>query len=200
LKLTVFSVLDSDPFFEKLPHLVRLECHILRKLNKRFRNLLPKERFAIYGFQVELFDDWRVESNPKNTREKADFAFHTPKGNRFFVSWGDLKDATKRFSSLQEHRDSSIKRLKTGQVSNVSVTESRGDQINGHPALFSHVIAEINQGMFSKRKDQREMWSAHFYCEDKSRYYIIYSLVGDSTEFQNMNSAFFELAKSTVCH
>ncbi|MGI0079291.1 MAG: hypothetical protein ACRECH_06675 [Nitrososphaerales archaeon] len=161
---------------------------------------MGRENFAFYGFQASIPDDWRVEINPKNTREKTDIAFHTPKGNRFFVSWGKLDDATKRFSSLKEHRDASVKKIRSGQVTKVSVSDSRDDIVNGHSAIFSRVTAEVNSGMFSKRVEEKDMWSAHFYCPQKSRYYVVYCLVRDPKEYENMSSTFADMAKSAVCH
>ncbi len=161
---------------------------------------MGREIFAAYGLQVAIFDDWRIEANPKNTREKADFAFHTPKGNKFFVSWGNIEDATKRFSSLKEHRDASVKQLRTGQVTKVTVLDSRDDLVNGHAALLSHVSAEVSAGMFSKKTEEKDMWSAHFYCPEKSRYYIIYCLLRDPSEYPNIGDVFSEVAKSALCH
>ncbi len=161
---------------------------------------MDKESFAMYGLELAIFADWRVEMNPKNTREKADIAFHTPKGSRFFVSWGNLEDATKRFANLKEHRDASVKQLRTGQVTNVRVLDSRDDLINGHHALLSHIGAEVSAGMFSKKIQEKEIWSAHFYCPEKTRYYIIYCLLQDPSEYQNIGEIFAETVKSTVCH
>ena len=74
--------------------------------------------------------------NPKDSRRKGDVAFHSPKGNRFFVSWGILEDANKRFKSLDEHRDKSIKQVSKGpDVAKVDIADSREDQISGHRAL-----------------------------------------------------------------
>lgn len=161
---------------------------------------MGKENFAFYGLQVSIHDVWRVEINPKNTREKTDVAFHTPKGNRFFVSWGKLEDATKRFSSLKEHRDASVKQIRSGQVTKVSIDDSREDIINGHSAIFSRVTAELNSGMFSKRVEEKDMWSAHFYCPESRRYYVAYCLLRDTTEYEDMGIVFTEMVKSAVCH
>jgi hypothetical protein len=45
-----------------------------------------------------------VEFNPKGDRIKGDVAFHTPKKNRIFISWGPLEEANKRFKTVQERR------------------------------------------------------------------------------------------------
>jgi hypothetical protein len=49
-----------------------------------------REVFAVYGFGLRIPNDWRVEFNPKGDRIKGDVAFHTPKKNRIFISWGPL--------------------------------------------------------------------------------------------------------------
>jgi hypothetical protein len=163
---------------------------------------LAKERFAIYGFELEVPDDWRVEVNPKGTRKKGDVAFHTSKGNRFFISWGDLESANKRFKTLDEHRDWSTKQVGKGpDVKKVNVEDSREVQIGGHRALLSHVTADVRAGGFMSRGSmQRSMWSVHFYCPEQNRYYVIYSLQRDPEEFPDFSSAFDSLWKTAACH
>ncbi len=159
------------------------------------------EKFAIYGFQMEIPNDWRIEVNPKSTRQKGDVAFHSPKGNRFFVSWGKLEDASKRFDSLEQHRDSNVKKIKKGQdVKQVDLGKSFEAQINGHRALFTEVRAEVRQGMFGRGSYSREMWSVHLYCENVQRYYVIYCLLRDPTEYEDYSKIFKSMAMSLVCH
>ena len=178
--------------------------HLLTALlypKARASTKLAKEAFALYGFEAEIPSDWRVELNPKSNRHKGDVVFHSAKGNRFFVSWGELEDAKKKFKTLEEQRDKSINQLKKGpDVKLVMVSDSREDQIGGHRALFSHVAASVKQGMMSKRISERDMWSAHFYCPEISRYYVIYSLLRDSQEYPEFGPVFDSFAKSFSCH
>ncbi len=135
--------------------------------------------------------------NPKSTRRKGDVAFHSPKGNRFFVSWGALEDANKRFRSLDEHRDSSIKQVGKGpDVRKVDVTDSKEDQVGGHRALYSHVTADVRGGFMARKAAERDMWSIHFYCPEQSRFYVVYSLLRDKEEYPDFSSVFGSLSRS----
>jgi len=162
---------------------------------------LAKEKFAVYGFQLEILPDWRVEMNPKTTREKGDVVFHSQKGNRFFVSWGALDEATKRFHSLEEHRDKSVNQIKRGpDVNSIEVSDQREEIICGHKALITHVSATIKSGFVSKNVAQRDIWSIHLYCPNTSRYYVIYSMQRDSEEYPNFSGVFHSFTKTFVCH
>jgi hypothetical protein len=159
------------------------------------------EKFAVYGFQLDIPENWRIELNPKATREKGDVAFHSPKGNRFFVSWGNLANAKKHFATLEAHRDNNIKKIKKGQdVRQVDLGQSYEVKINGHQALFTEVRATIRQGMFGRGAYVREMWSTHLYCENRERYFVIYCLLRDPGEYEDYSKVFKSMALSLVCH
>jgi len=163
--------------------------------------IIGKEKFALYGIELEIPSDWRVEFNPKGTRKKADVVFQSPHGNRFFVSWGPLADAQKKFKSLEEHRDFGIKRVKKGpDVRSTEVTDLNEIQIDGHRALLSHVSAKLQRGMMSRGVSQRDIWSIHFYCPEMSRYYVVYSMQRESEEFENLSAVFRSLADGMKCH
>jgi len=160
-----------------------------------------KEKFAVYGAEVEIPADWRVEFNPKGTRKKADVVFQSPHGNRFFVSWGPLEEAQKKFKTLEEHRDYGIKRIKKGpDVRSAEVSDLNELQIDGHRALMSHVNAKLQRGMMSRGVSSRDIWSIHFYCPQTSRYYVVYSMQRESDEFDDLSAIFRSLADSMKCH
>ncbi len=160
-----------------------------------------KEKFAVYGIELEIPADWRVEFNPKGTRKKADVVFQSPQGNRFFVSWGPLDDAQRKFKTLEEHRDYGIQRVKKGpDVKSIDVSNLNELQIDGHRALLSHVTAKLQRGMMSRGTIHRDIWSIHFYCPETSRYYVVYSMQRDSDEFEDLSTVFRSLADGIKCH
>ena len=162
---------------------------------------VSKERFALYGLELQIPSNFRVEVNPKGSRAKGDIVFQSPRGNRFFVSWGPLDAATKRFKTLEEHRDANIKRVQKGpDVKSIEVTDLNEINVGGHRALTSHVSAQVRQGMMSRGVAKREIWSIHFYCEPSSRYYVVYCMERDQGEFEDIKSAFNAIANSVSCH
>ena len=162
---------------------------------------METEKFALYGFEVLIPSGWRVEFNPKGTREKGDVVFQSQKGNRFFISWGKLEDALKKFKSLEEHRDNSISQLKKGTgVKNVNVTDLHEIQICGHRALMSRVTAEIQSGMMSKKVSEKNLWAMHLHCPVVARYYVLFDTERDPDEIEDMGGVFDSYAKSMVCH
>ena len=165
------------------------------------QDVAEREKFALYGFEIEIYDDWRVELNPKSSRLKGDVAFHTPKANRFFVSWGVLGEATKRFKTLDEHRDWNVKRVgKSPDVRKVELSETREERIGGHRALFSHLTADVRSGFMARNAASRNMWSIHLYCPENERFYTVYSLLRDPQEFPDFTTMFNSVTRSFVCH
>ncbi len=144
--------------------------------------------------------DWRIEMDPKTTRSKGNVAFHTPLKNLFYVSWGPLEEATRRFKSLEEQRDHSISQVTKGpDVKSHTVTDQKEERVGGHRVLFSHVESELKGGLLGKSAGRRHIWSAHFYCEESKRFYVIYTLVKDRTEFEDHGAVFSSLVKSFAC-
>ncbi len=163
--------------------------------------IVGKEKFAMYGMEVEIPADWRVEFNPKGNRKKGDVVFQSPGGNRFFVSWGPLDEAQKRFKTLEDHRDYGIKRVQKGpDVRSTEVSDLSEIQIDGHKALVSHVAAKIQRGMMSRGVSQRDIWSVHFHCPNTSRYYVIYSMQRDAAEYEDIRVVFNSLIRTVACH
>ncbi|MGI0091837.1 MAG: hypothetical protein ACREBS_09015 [Nitrososphaerales archaeon] len=159
------------------------------------------EKFALYGFEIEIPSDWRVEVNPKSTRVKGDAAFQSQKGNRVFVSWGPLEEATRRFKTLEAHRDSSLDQVKKGSdVKSLDVSDLKEVQVCTHRALMTHVSAQIRSGMMGRNTSRRDIWSIHFYCPNISRYYVMFSMERDAEEFEDMGQVFSSFAKTMVCH
>ncbi len=158
------------------------------------------EKFALYGFELMIPSDWSIELNPKSSRKKGDVAFQSQKGNRVFVSWGSLEDA-KQFKTLEEHRDGSLKQVKKGSdVKSFAVSDLKETQIAGHRALVSHVSTEIRTGVMGRNVASRDIWSVHFHCTNLSRYYVLFSMERDPTEFEDMGPVFDAFAKTMVCH
>lgn len=155
----------------------------------------------MYGFEISIPNDWRIEVNSKSTRERGDVAFHSKLGNRFFISWGNLADVQKRFKSLEEHRDRNVKQISRGpDVKNVKMVDSHEEQIRGHTALFSYVAIDVKAGMISRRTYERELWSLHLHCPDSLRYYVVYCLLRDPSEYEEFPAIFNSVAKSLTCH
>lgn len=161
---------------------------------------MANEKFAVYGFEIAIPSDWRVELNPKSTREKGDVAFQSNKGNRVFVSWGPLVEA-QRFKTLEEHRDSSLNQVKKGSdVKTVDVSDLKETSICGHRALVSHISALIRSGVMGRNTASRDIWSVHFHCPKALRYYVIFSMERDSSEFEDMGPVLESFVSTMVCH
>jgi len=161
------------------------------------------ERFSAYGLGVDIPDDWRIEFNPKSMREKGDVAFHSPHNNAFFVSWGKLDDAQRRFESLEQQRDESVKRVKSNpNVAMAKVELSSNEMINGHDGIVSKMVTQKRRGgMLSRSQDPpHDVWTAHLHCQQSSRYYVVYWDIRDSGEYPDVEERFRAIVRSFTCH
>jgi hypothetical protein len=159
------------------------------------------EEFAFYGFKLNIPKTFRVEFNPKGSRERCDVVFHSPKRNRIYVSWGPLEAAQKRFKTLEEHRDYAISELKKARgVRSLSVVESSESTVCGHRVLTTRVSAHPSGGILAPRQPEREMSSAHFYCKEGNRYYVMYSILNFPPEYSDFEEVFDSVVRSAHCH
>lgn len=155
----------------------------------------------MYGIEVKIPNDWRIEVNSKSTREGGDVAFHSKLGNRFFLTWGNLGNVEKRFKTLDEHRDKNVRQLSRGpDVKEVKIAGSHEERILGHRSLLTYVLIDVKVGMISRRTYERELLSAHLHCPNSSRYYVVYCLLRDPTEYEDFPAVFNSVARSLVCH
>jgi hypothetical protein len=159
------------------------------------------EKFAAYGFILDVPDDWRIEFNAKNTRQKGDVAFHSPANNVFFLSWGKLEDAQKRFKSLEIHRDETLKRVRSNpNVKRVDIVFSEKQAISSHEGIMSKVEAQKRRGMISRDEPTNDIWSVHFYCPEMGRYYVAYWNINDKDEYPGAEAKFRDIVQSIACH
>lgn len=159
------------------------------------------EVFAVYGFKLRVPDEWRVEFNPKGSREKGDVAFHSPKKNRIFISWGVLEEANKRFKTIEEQRDWGVQQMKKARdIRDAEVSDSKTIQVCGHRALVSQVTARGGGGFLSPKRPDRVVSSMYLYCPNRSRFYILYSSPNYPDEYADFPKLFERVAQSLVCH
>src|SRR3989442_8621983 len=118
------------------------------------------EKFSAYGFQVEIPEDWRIEFNAKNSRQRGDVAFHSPKNNVFFVSWGKLEDAQRRFRNLEGHRDETIKRFRSDpNMKSGGNVRSALENLSTHEGVVSRVVGRRRPGFIRRLGSNPKVWS-----------------------------------------
>ena len=160
------------------------------------------EKFSAYGLGLDIPDDWRIEFNPKNTREKGDVAFHSPHNNVLFVSWGKLEAAQHRFKTLEQQRDESVKRVRRNpNIQKAEVESSSKEQVSGHEAILSKMVAQRRRGFMSRRDDPaHDIWLLHLHCPQSSRFYVVYWDIRDREEYPDAAERFQAIAQTFACH
>jgi len=167
-------------------------------------NMLEYESFSVYGFHVVYPTTWKIEFDPKSDRLKGDVAFKSPEKENIFLSWGSLEKAKKRYSSLEEHANDSIDRIKKNpRVRKVETSQTKDTRIQSHKALFSLVKVTFSTPSllpFTKTKEEvQEVRCMHLHCETSERYYVIYGAIALSKS-QEHEAIFNNMMKSFKCH
>jgi hypothetical protein len=166
--------------------------------------MLEYEPFSIYEFHTVYPATWKVELNPKSDRKEGDVAFKSPERENFFVSWGPLEKAKKKYSSLEEHADDPFRRIKKNpSVRKVEFIQKTVMEINSHKAIFSHAkvtLSKPNIIPFTKDKTaEREIRCMHIDCEPTGRYFVVYGEMA-SDKASEYGEVFENMVKSFLCH
>jgi hypothetical protein len=162
------------------------------------------ESFCIYGFRTVYPVTWKIELDPKSERSEGNVTFKSPEKANIVVSWGHLKKAKKKYSSLEEHVRDSIDRIKKDKkVKKVELVQTKNIQVNSHKAIFSHIRIIFSMPKllpFGKAKTcEQEVHSLHFYCQPSRRYFVVYGVATSDKSLQQ-GRIFEDIVKSFVCH
>jgi len=162
------------------------------------------ESFCIYGFCTVCPTAWKVELNPKSDRSEGDVAFKSPERENIFVSWGPLEKAKKRYSSLEEHADDPLKRIKKNSgVKEVKLAKRKVVQLSSHDAVISYIKVVLSKPSllpFAKGKtEEREVRCMHIHCEPSERYFVLYGEIASDKSLEQ-GEIFENMIKSFSCH
>ncbi|MEM3799727.1 MAG: hypothetical protein QXH56_06535 [Thermoprotei archaeon] len=141
------------------------------------------EVYSAYGVSIFYPEGWRVELNPTSKKLEGDVVFHSPEKDKLYVSWGPLDKAKRRFGSVEKHAEYSVERIRRSRdVSGFEVSESVRSDVNGHEAVFMSVRFNVSQPSvfgFKGKPSPKSVYSMHLYCEDSSRYLVVYTLLNE---------------------
>jgi hypothetical protein len=159
------------------------------------------ERFSIYSFELDYPSACKVELNPKSKREQGDVAFKIAPGYIIFLSWGPMEKIQGKFSSPSEHATFSLERVrKSGSTRNFKELERKPVDLNGHEAIFTHVVMEpMRRGFFGKGPDPQEVRSFHVHCSDSSRYFVLYGSIA-AARSEEQEAVIQHMLESLSCH
>lgn len=160
------------------------------------------ENFAVYMFSMDYPEVCRIEFNPKSMKQKGDVVFHFPDREKFFVSWGKLDEAKKKFATVEDQAEKSLKAVSKGaQTKTIERVKQDSMKVNSHNAVYNHVrMAEPSRGFFpSKQKTLRNILSIHLHCEPTSRFFVLYAMPSRSAP-EDFGDLFLEMAHTFECH
>jgi hypothetical protein len=160
--------------------------------------------FTMYGFFTTYPNEWKIELDPKSAGNKGNVAFKSADKMNILISWGPLEEAKKKYASADEFASEALKRIGASrEMKKVELIQSTMLETNSHPANFTHVkMIRSQPGLlgFSKAKgEELEIRSAHIYCNDSNRYFVIYGMV-EADKSSQQKEIFEEMIKSFKCH
>ena len=142
----------------------------------------------------------RLEFNPKSKRDSGDIAFHFPDKDKVFLSWGELEKARKKFDAVEKFAESSIKQVKNESKTFERVTPY-SITLNSHDAIYNQTsLSQQSPLLFGagRKPMKRGTYSVHLFCEESSRFFVIYSLSGCTDE--SFKEIFMKIVNSFRCH
>jgi hypothetical protein len=160
------------------------------------------ESFAVYMFSMDYPEVCRIEFNPKSMKQRGDVVFHFPDREKMFVSWGKLDVAQKKFATLEEQAEKSLKAAsKSTQTKTMERIKKDSIEVNSHKAIYNHVrMEETSRGFFpSKHKMLRDVLSIHLHCEPTSRYFVLYAMPTRNAP-EDFGDLFLDMADTFECH
>jgi len=153
-------------------------------------------------FSMDYPEVCRIEFNPKSVKQRGDVVFHFPDREKLFVSWGQLDIAQKKFATLEEQAEKSLKAASKGtQTKNMERIKQDSIKVNSHKAVYNHVrMQEMQRGFFpSKQKMMRDVLSIHLHCEPTSRYFVLYAMPTRNAP-EDFGDLFLDMAHTFECH
>ena len=157
------------------------------------------EHFSVYGFTIDYPATSHVELDRKSRRSSGTVTFHLTDTDKISVSWGDLQSALKRFQTVDDHAEHSLKIVKKGHgVKNFERISRDSLNVNSHRSAYNRVRFDevIPRFITGSTTSPREVYSVHVHCPDSSRYFVIYTLTSDT----DTERLFSVMANSFQCH
>lgn len=147
-----------------------------------------------FGYRITVPGSWEVEYPPKVTMSGGQVVYITPRGNVFFVSFGELNEIRGKHRTLDDYAKTASRRLPT-QSEVAGKMEALGElSVCGHRALLTNVQGTTRAGVFA------DVWVVDLWCEETNRYYSIFGEPGQRQEFPYFPRFFSSTAESLVCH
>lgn len=128
--------------------------------------------------------------------------FHFPDREKVYLGWGDLEKAKKKYPTPEKQADQDIKTMSKNEgVKDFQRVSNDMIEISSHKAAYNRVkFNETLKGLFVKKTVRpREGYSFHLYCEDSSRYFVLYTLLSSNAP-EDFGDLFRIMMNSFRCH
>jgi len=165
--------------------------------------MMEYEPFCIYGFSTVCPINWSIVIDPSLERSEGCITFKSVNNSNIVVSWKSLEKTQNKYSTLKEHVEESIDRIKKEKrVKTVQLIKTKNMQVNSHDAIFSHIRMTFSMPKllpFRTRTHDQYVYSLHLYCEQTNRCFIIYG-VTKSDKSSELDRAFKKVIGFFACH
>ncbi len=161
---------------------------------------LGYELLSMYGVSLEYPDTWNVELRPNSTAAGGDLAFKTL-GARVFLTWGSLETIRRKFRSLDDQAEDSLKKMKkSGDVRRFEILEHREMNVNGHRSIFNSAKVTLGTGLLAMKTAWREVCTLHLHCEPSQKFLVLYADATGQGSLVTISDQFFHMSSSLRCH
>jgi hypothetical protein len=147
-----------------------------------------------FGYRVTVPAGFEIEYAPSVTMLGGSVVYITPRGNVFFISFGDLNRVKGKYAKLDDYAKSANTRIPSQGDLTGRVEVSGELTVCGHRGILSNVQGSTRSGAFT------EVWVVDLWCDKTNRYYSIYAEPTQRQEFPYFPRFFSSMAESLVCH
>jgi hypothetical protein len=85
-------------------------------------------------------------------------------------------------------------------MKSVDIVSSVKETLSGHDGIMSEVVAKKRSGLISRSEPTHRILSVHFYCPQRSRYYVVYSQIKIEDEYPDFAGMFKGVTETMRCH
>lgn len=154
----------------------------------------------MYGFTIDYPDTWEVELRPRSLASAGDLAFKT-KGLRVYLTWGDLARIRKKFGTLEQQAEASLKQMKKGgDVRRVETMKHEEMAINGHRSIFNSARFVLGTGIMALKTSKREVCTLHLQCERSGKFFVVYANAAGEGSLDMVAGTFQHMISTLRCH
>lgn len=155
-------------------------------------------RFALYDFEMQVPNDWKLSIDRKSQYGAGIMSFSTPHGSTLDIIWENLEKHRSKSPTVEDFLNNYIEEMKKNKnVKSIDFTKESPTRTEEHESL-PHEFTYVYKQPFSKAVSMKIV-SKCLYCLHSNRFIIVYSRFDPKKENPD-EPVIRDAIKSFDCH